>query len=110
MATTWKSLADGQLPSSTGVLYTVPASTRTSITYFAITNTDTSPRTFNIYITRVSSSARRIAGKDWSIADGDFVNICDAPEGIRLSPGDTISGDASVGSKLDYVICGVESV
>lgn len=103
---TWSSLADGQLPSSKGTLFT--AVDMAAVTALLLTNTDSGDLTFNIYILRADSGSvsRRIAGKDVTLAAGESVNICDHAEGLRLSSGDAIEGDASVADKIDYFICG----
>ena len=45
MAETYKKLAQGQLPSSAGTIYTVPSGTSTIIKHIRLVNTDSSART-----------------------------------------------------------------
>lgn len=101
---TWASLADGQLPSTTGALYTVPSATTVAITYFSVFNTDSIPHTVVIFIKRAGGTARQIMSV--SLVAGTFVNVCDDAQGIRLSAGDVISGGDGAGSKCDYLITG----
>ena len=108
MAITGGTLADGQLPGSTGDLLTVASATVDHVTHIILTNTTGGAITVNLYVKR-GSTARRIIDKDKSLAAGSsyWVPITTA---LRLSAGDKIQGDASAGSSIDYLISGgVES-
>lgn len=102
-----KSLADGQLASSTGDLYTAPTATQTVVESIKLVNTDTSARTVNLYLLPNGGTARRIVSKDLSLAAGYSVEALDKP--VTLSAGDKIQGAASAASVVDYVISGVDT-
>lgn len=105
MAWTVWDIADGQLSAT-------PATTILSITQTGIigeillSNTDSAARTVNIYVNR-SGSDRRIGGKDVSIPAGGYRKLSVA---IAVKTGDTLKGDASAGSVVDYVVSGVTDV
>ena len=100
----FKSLADGQLPSSKGTLFTGPAGVRTLIKSVILVNThSTDPRTVNLYVNRGTS--RRIIDVDKLIAGkGSLV----FSEPIVLGPGELLEGDASAATSVDYLVCGVQ--
>ncbi len=62
-------LADGQLPDAIGDLYT-SAEDGVALTAMTITNTDSSPRTINIYLTPSGGTARRLLPKDMTLGAG----------------------------------------
>jgi len=107
MAIRAKSLASGQLASSTGTLYTVPTSNRTVVKKFSISNTSGSDVTVNIYVTMDGLSPVLITPKDMTIKTGHLIDIVDT-ETLILSENDLIRGVASTGSVIDYLITGVE--
>jgi hypothetical protein len=104
MANTPKSLADGQLPSSKGTLYTVPASTKTLIKSIIIVNIGAVSRTVNIYA-KPNSTSRRIFPKDYALASSAQVEL---ETSLILEAGDLIEGDAAAANEIDFVISGVE--
>lgn len=95
------SIADGQLPSSKGTLYTVPTgyAAEAIIVRLVATSTTTS-RTVNIYVKRSGSSSRRIIPRDMGMNVGDAASVVI----LGLSAGDLIEGDASAASEIDYTI------
>lgn len=105
-AVTIKSLANGQLPSTIGDLYTAPASTQAIVETITLVNTHTSAVTCNLYVLESGGTARRFIPKDMSLGAG-YKGVEDHP--ITLEAGDKIQGDASVASKVDYIINGVEN-
>lgn len=91
-----KQLADGQLASSIGDLYT--ADSADVVTSIILVNTDTSARTVNLYLTPSGGTARRLIPKDTSLGvgyslhfSGDKVSIIDPAGGLVTSFGTYIS-------------------
>jgi len=105
MALDIKNIAEGQLPSSTGDLYTVSASTKTIIKSITLVNTNTIIETINLYLLKSGSSARRIIPKDMQLGVGYSLIFDDV---LTLGTGDKIQGDTTTGSKVDYTISGTE--
>lgn len=99
-----KALADGQLPNTKGTLYTTPASTQAIVISITLVNTDSSARTVNLYV-KPGATSRRIIPVDMSLGIGAQSEYTGR---ITLEAADLIEGDASVASKVDYVINGVE--
>lgn len=109
MAVQILSLANGQLgTTSKGLLYPNPAITLTTIVKsIRLVNTDTQPRTVNLYFAPAGNpaNARRIAPPSMTIPAGGLV--IDDQE-ITMGSTDQILGDASAGSVIDYVISGIQ--
>lgn len=103
MAITIKSLGDGQLASSKGTLYTVPASTSIILKSITLVNTDTSLRTVNLYV-KPAAASRRIIPVDFELPAGQAQTF---ETEVYLEAADLIEGDASVASKVDYVMSGI---
>jgi hypothetical protein len=105
MAIIGQVLADGQLGNTEGDLYvaTVP----TFIRFFTLSNTDSSPRTVNIYVyTAANTTSRLITAKDKSISNGaDPLDVINGRL-LTLGIGDKIRGKADSPAKVDYVISG----
>lgn len=83
-----KQLADGQLPSGIGDLYT--ADSTDAVASIILVNTDGSARTVNLYLTPNGGSDRRIIPKDMSlgigyclITDGKQVSVYDASGNLQ---------------------------
>ena len=102
---TIKQLANGQLASSTGDLYTVAAVTQTIIKSITLVNTNTTNEAVNLYVLKASGTARRIIPKDTTLAPGYLLVADDL---YTLGAGDKIQGDTTTASKVDFVISGVE--
>lgn len=96
-------LANGQLAATTGTLYTTPASTTTIVKSIILTNTDSSTRTVNVYVS--TGTTRNITPKNLSLGAGETYII---DEVLTLGAGHLIRGDASVANVIDYVISGVQ--
>jgi len=102
-----QSIADGQLPSSTGTLYTVPANTVAHITNIVLANTSASvDRTYNLYVKRSGGTSRRIVGADTPLRASKAHYLPPDQTAIRLSAGDVIEGDADAATAIDYLITG----
>lgn len=83
-------LADGQLASSIGDLFT--ADSADVVASIILVNTDTSARTVNLYLTPSGGTARRLIPKDTSLGvgyslhfSGDKVTIVDPSGGVVTS-------------------------
>jgi hypothetical protein len=99
-------LADGQLPSTKGTLYT-STGVVTIITNIVLANTsDTTARTVNLYLKRNGGTSRRLIGKATPLAGAAHIIFPGTSIGIRLSAGDAIEGDADAATSVDYLIDG----
>ncbi len=100
--TTLKNLADGQLASTIGDLYT-SASTDAATT-ITLVNTDSVARTVNLYHTPSGGTARRVIPKDLSLSagysvviDGGNIRIIGTDGSLQTNyPGATLNTDADV--------------
>lgn len=103
------SLANGQLSNtSQTTIYTSPVGppALTSIVKsIRLVNTDTVPRTINLYFMQLSGSVRHISPQNMTIPAGGLA--IDEQE-ITMASGDVIKGDASAGSVIDFVISGIQ--
>ncbi len=102
-----KSLGDGQVATSSTVVYTVPESvSSTTLTYLALFNTNAADQTIAIYIQRHGSTSRQV---------GRFVlkqnqrghEFIDAEP--FLSPGDKVLLSTTTASAVDYMLSGTEN-
>lgn len=103
MPENYKKLYQGQLSSAAATLYTVPSATQTIIKGIRIVNTDTSDRTVKLWHdgtadTNLILPATTIKAGGW----GEFDGV------ITMETADTLSGEASVASKLTVTIYGLE--
>ena len=102
MTRTPKILADGQLPSSKGTLYTVPAGTSVYLSKINILNTSATTQTVKIYIkpggtSRFLVHVSGLEQYESIIYDG----------GLILETGDLVEGETTTASVVDYLIMGV---
>ncbi|MCC7462096.1 MAG: hypothetical protein IT480_06485 [Gammaproteobacteria bacterium] len=102
MAFTAKCVAEGQLPSSAGDLYTVPAATRCYVKRIKCVNTNATSQTVVIY-KRTDGTNDRIIGRavlaQWeTFAVGQEI----------VEAGDKIRGVTTTASAVDYTVDGVE--
>jgi len=102
-----KQLANGQLPSTVGDLYTVPAGTTAIIKSISLVNTNTSDETINLYVLKSGGTRRRIIPKNMTFYV-QYMTVVD--DEITLEAGDKIQGDTTTASKVDYVVSGVTNV
>jgi hypothetical protein len=105
MTVSIKSLADGQLANSKGTLYTTPASTRAIVKNIILVNTNTSTETVNLYFKKSGGTSRRLIPKDTALPASNKLVMDDV---ITLEAAGIIEGDTTTGSKVDFVINGVE--
>lgn len=105
MSITAKSLADGQLPSSKGTLYTVPAATKAYIKFFSLHNTSATPQTVKVYIKRSGGTSRQV---DMGQLDQGETGLIVETGSWELSTGDIIEGETTTVAVVDYQILGAE--
>jgi hypothetical protein len=103
----FRALASGQLPSTKGTLYTSPG--ETELSQITLVEVDGTSRTVNIYLKLATGSSRRLIPANLTMdptsgTGAAQVECLEAPLG--LGPGDSIEGDASAASAVDYVITG----
>lgn len=100
-----KSLADGQLANSKGTLYTTPASTQAIVKNIILVNTNTSSETVNLYFKASGGTSRRLIPKDTTLPASNSLVMDDL---VTLEAADIIEGATTTGSKVDFVINGVQ--
>jgi hypothetical protein len=105
MGVTIKQLADGQLPSSVGDLYTVPANKQTIVNTITFVNVHTADISVNLYSKKSGGTARNIIPKDLEMEPGDQMIFDDE---INLEAGGKLQADATIADKVDYIISGME--
>lgn len=105
MAQTFKALADGQLPNSRTALYTVPSSTSAVVRSIILCNTGGGTESVILYVD-VSGSPRKVAVLDLSA--GETAHILDGGQSIILEDGDTLQGETTTATTVDYYVGGVE--
>lgn len=109
MASTLKKLAQTQLGSSDGVIYTAPAGTTTVVTAIVVCNTDASDRTIRLHQVDAagSSSAANALYYDYAVAaKRTFV----PPTGLVLQAGQMLRGLASAATVVTVSVFGIERV
>lgn len=103
---TGKSLADGQLASTKGTIYTTPASTVAYVKFLSCHNTGSTTETVIIYVKR-SGSSSRVIGR--AVLQGnEHCRFIDKDETITLAAGDLVEGVTTTATTVDFVITGVE--
>jgi len=101
-----KSLADGQLGTTKGTLYTAPAATQAVAERITLVNTSSGTVNVNIYFKASGGTSRRITPKDLEI-EGNGLAVIDDEQ--TLEAADIIEGDASAADLIDFTISGVEN-
>ena len=102
MTRTPKILADGQLPSSKGTLYTVPADTSVYLSKVTIFNTNIATQIVKLYINS-SGTSRQL----FHIAELEQYENIVYDGGVILETGDLLEGETTTASVVDYLIMGV---
>lgn len=106
MADAFKVLYQGQIGNSAATLATVGAAKTWVIKLMTCVNTDTSARTFGLYIGG-TAAANQVTSNAISLpASGGYWEW--NPSGLTLETGQTIAGIASVASKLTLTVYGDE--
>ena len=106
MTITIKSLADEQLATTKGTIYTCPASTQAIVKRITLVNTSSSAVKVNLYFKASGGTSRRIIPKDTTIEDSGLLVVDDEQ---TLEAADILEGDATFGTTVDYTISGVEN-
>ncbi len=97
-----KVLAEGQLPTSKGTLYTAPSG-GALVKFYRVHNSNATPQEVVLYV-NASGTSREIDRATL----GQFEFGCE-PEGMTLSleSGDSIEGVTTTSSAVNYIITGV---
>ena len=103
MAFTAASLADGQLASTKGTIYT-SSSVKTVVKALTVFNTNAADQTVSLYVKRSGSSSRQFFRA--ILAQNEFSYALSDGEVFVLSDGDVIEGDATNATAVDYSIMG----
>lgn len=94
-------LADGQLPSSVGALYTVPGVTKSYVKFFNLHNRGPGTQIIIVYVnTRIWRRIELLVNESYNMLEED--------RSLELSPGDAVRGETTNANTVDYVITGVE--
>lgn len=99
-----QSLADGQVGTSIGTIYTCPDSIYTMLRSACFYNTNAASQTLEIYITRSGGTRRQIYNA--TVAQDETFHLVSNGEILSLSPGDVLEAQTTTGSAVDYVITG----
>jgi len=103
MSFTGASLADGQLPGTTGNLY-VPTGVKAIIKSINLHNTKATTETVVISLKRSGSSSRILARA--VLEQDETMYVLSEGEVLVLSDDDTLEGDSTNASAVDYVVTG----
>lgn len=101
-----KSLADGQLASSKGTLYTVPTAKQTVINRIRLVNTNSTTETVNLYFKASGGSSRNLIPVDTQLKAGYLLVMDDV---VTMEAADVIEGDTTTVSKVNYIVSGAEN-
>jgi hypothetical protein len=104
---TAKPLGDGQLPTTKGTLYTVPASTTAYVKRVAFFNTNATEQTILVYLnlSGVSRLWRR-----YVLAQNESADLLEHGDALLLAAGDLLEAQTTTGSAVDYIVMGIEEV
>lgn len=102
---TGKPLADGQVASSKGTLYTVPASTVAYVRSASFHNTNAATQTLIVYA-NVSGTSRVIGYA--TLAQHETYYLTTGGEAIVLAAADLIEAVTTTATAVDYLITGLE--
>jgi hypothetical protein len=105
---TFKSYPASQVPSSGGLIYTVPALTQTVGIGMVISNTDTSPYSVDIYITRDSTDFYII--KTATIPVGGSLVVAGVDQKLILEAADEVVVKPSANNACDVWLSVLEVV
>jgi hypothetical protein len=105
MAFTGKVLGDGQLPTTKGTLYTVPAGTTTYVKRISFFNTNAASQTILVYINPGATSR---TWRRYVLAQDEAVDLLDHGDALILQEGDLIEAHTTTGSAVDYFLMGIE--
>ena len=102
---TGKVLAEGQVASSKGTLYTVPVSTVAYIRSASFHNTNAATQTLIVYAKPGSTS--RIIGY-FTLAQHETAYLVTGGESLVLEAGDLIEAVTTTATAVDFVLTGLE--
>lgn len=106
MATiTPKVLAEGQLATTKGTLYTVPASTTAYVKFLSVFNTSATTQTVIIYA-KPGAVSREIGR--FVLAQNESARVIEKDEALTLDAGDLIEGQTTTASVVNFLITGAE--
>lgn len=102
MAATVKVLAEGQVPSTKGTLYTAPAG-GALVKFYRFHNTNAAAQSLRLYVNASGTSREIDRGTLAQFETGM------EPEGMSLSleSGDLLEGETTTASAVNYIITGV---
>lgn len=98
-----QSLADGQVATTTGTVYT-SQDVYTMIRSWCFFNTNAITQTLNIYMTRSGGTRRQLY--QVSLNQFQSFDIDTAGEVLCMSPGDILEADTTTATAVDYMITG----
>ena len=103
MTESYKKLGQGQLASTTGVLYTVPGATSAIVKRIVLVNNDTEALTAELYHDGTTEATRilppvSIDAGGWAEFDG----------AICMDAADTLQGKGEQATEITYTIYGLE--
>ncbi len=98
------SLADGQLPTAIGTLFTAAVST--IIRSFDVYNDGGSQQDVIVYILRNGSTARKVGRAE--LKQDEFAEILSDGKVWVLSAGDAIQAETTAANQVDFTITGAE--
>ena len=96
MSTSYRSLADGQLAATSTTILTAPGGG--AVVSLSLNNVSLRQQKCLLHVTRPGGTARRIARIVLEKDESHYLT------GLSLSPGDVLSGQADVGSAVDYLV------
>ena len=97
------SLADGQVATSTGTIYTSSGTTiLKSVTFF---NTNATGQDINVFVTRNGGTRRQIARSTGLAQYATYYFLTDG-EVLVLSDGDILEANTTTATAVDYLITG----
>lgn len=100
---TGKSLADGQVASTKGTIYTVPGSTVGYVRSITLFSNHASSQTVNLYVKRSGSTSRQLRRFTLTQYESGYFDLP-----LVLAAGDVIEADTTNATSVDYLITGVE--
>ena len=98
-------LADGQLPSTQGTLFTGPAVTVTYVKRISLFNTNAAAQTIQLWL-NVGGTPRK--WRRYVLNEDESAEVLETGDAIILEAGDTIEAITTTASAVDYYICGVK--
>jgi hypothetical protein len=107
MATfTAKILAQGQLPAAKGTLYTVPVLTKAYVKFINAHNVSGGAEAVFFYVKLSTGTSKILCRATLNINEQQ--RVIEKDETLNLGPGDTIEGNTTTATTVDYTITGVE--